>query len=65
MCFIRDNIMNCDILSTDMLRFANEAAADAFIFQQYGASVHRSNHTSDLLDANNVYFLPGLRNPQI
>lgn len=53
-----DSAMYCDILSTQMLRFANEQAGDTFIFQKDGATVHRSNFTSDWLDANYVYLLP-------
>lgn len=61
MCLTSDNmdsIMYCNILGTEMLRFAHESASDTFLFQQDGASVHRSNYTLDWLDSNDVYLLP-------
>lgn len=48
----------CRVLEEEMLSFAGSKVGDTYIFQQDIARCHRSAHTIDWLEGDDVYVLP-------
>lgn len=52
-----DSKYYCNVLEEGLLPAANEAFGDVWTLMHDGASVHRSKHTQDWLDSNDIHVL--------
>lgn len=50
--------MYWDVLNHELLHFLQKSVGEKFLFQQDGASVHRSNFTKEWMDSNDIYVFP-------